>query len=179
MKYIIDIPDEYENDYISMSPLVGKEFCYPIRNMNKNKTYVIPTGLKIEPYTEPDEDEIRQKVEVEVGDEVWEFVDDAFWSMTQEDIDECYDGWFPESYQEAKAKYEEWKNQKDLRIGDEVILPDETKGIVMNREDDDCVVINKDSYTIVYHVSELRNTGRHHDCIISLAELLKRYRDAV
>ena len=64
MKYIIDIPDEYENDYISMSPLVGKEFCYPIRSMNK--TYVIPTGLKIEPYTEPDrkaiEDEVKKNL---------------------------------------------------------------------------------------------------------------------
>lgn len=166
-KYIIEFPDyvnyvtgcQYENGEIL------KETHFPVSCLTS--------------YTEPDEDEIRQKVE----NEVWEFVR-IICDMTQDEREECFGGSTCDldrfmTYQSAKAEYEAWMKRKDLRIGDEVILPDETRGIIMNREDDDCVVINKDSYTIVYHVSELRNTGRHYDCIVNLAEVLKRYRDAV
>lgn len=127
--------------------------------------------------------EAYEKGKAEKEDEVRELVR-IICDMTQDERKERFGGSTCDldrfmTYQSTKAEYESWLSQKDLRIGDEVILPDETRGIVMDRDDDDCVVINKDSYTIVYHVSELRNTGRHHDCIINLAEVLKRYRDAV
>ena len=105
MKYIIDIPKEYESDWVNKSSRLGFELCFPINETATNKKYHIPTGLKLESYTEPDREAIEN--------EVWDFVKIAFWNMTQEDIDQCYDGWFPDSYQEAKAKYDEWKELKE------------------------------------------------------------------
>lgn len=166
MKYIIDIPDEYENDYISMSPLLGKEFCYPLRNMNK--TYVIPTGLKIEPYTEPDRKDIE--------DEVWEFAKKV---RLEEFIDEegrlhGYISGF-NSYSEAKAKYEAWKN-RNIRVGDEVIYDSRTKAVVVIPETEERygTILTGDFATIVVSHDDLEKTGRHFD---DIAELLKKMGD--
>ena len=96
MKYIIDIPD----DYLIKSALNGLTLGIPMLVSSTQKEYVIPTNIQLDPYIEP----VRKAIE----DKVWEFVKSAFWDMTQEDIDQCYDGWFPDSYQEAKTKYNEW-----------------------------------------------------------------------
>ena len=169
MKYIIDIPDEYENDYISMSPLLGKEFCYPLRNMNK--TYVIPTGLKIEQYTETD----RKVIE----DEVWEFAKKV---RLEEFIDEegrlhGYISGF-NSYSEAKAKYEAWKKQKDeIRVGDEV--KENTglwTGVVVGFDEfGDLVIMDRSGKSCGgYKTRHFRKTGRHFD---EVEELLKKMGD--
>ena len=163
MKYIIDVPDEGKYR-------LGQAYIFA----NDGERIVASCNLTdLTPYTEPDREAIEN--------EVWDFVSKLVWSFGDKEIlgMGIAHAVRDMTYQEAKARYEAWKNQKELRMGDEVILPDKTKGIVMDRDDDDCIVINKDSYTIVYHVSELRNTGRHYDCIINLAEVLKRYRDAV
>lgn len=102
MKYIIDIPDEHESDYIAETPF-GKSLFFPLRITDV--AYSLPTHLHVEEYTDDNREEIEN--------EVWDFVRRAFWDMTQEDIDQCYDGWFPDSYQEAEDKYDAWKEQKE------------------------------------------------------------------
>ena len=150
MKYIIDIPTE-------LAEATARYW---------NET----TDMTLVPYTEPD----RKTIE----DEVWEFVNDAFWSMTQEDIDECYDGWFPKSYQEAKAKYEAWKKQKDkIRVGDEVKDHEDIKAVVLD------ICMDGEVYT-VYTENRICEdwlkdegfvkTGRHFP---EVAELLKKMRE--
>jgi hypothetical protein len=80
------------------------------------------------PYTEPDEQENRQKVE----QEVWEFVR-IITDMTEKQRIECFGGascdldayW---TYQDAKARYEEWKADKEhIRVGDEVEITGNTE----------------------------------------------------
>lgn len=167
MKYIIDIPDEYENDYISMSPLLGKEFCYPLRNMNK--TYVIPTGLKIEQYTETD----RKAIE----DEVWKFAKKVRLKEFFDDNHnlhpylDCFD-----SYQDAKAKHEELKKQKDeIRVGDEVeYVEDHRKKIVVTSTYSDgwFDAIDSNGYLYINRNPVMwKKTGRHFP---ELIELLKK-----
>jgi len=167
VKYIIDIPDEYENDYISMSPLLGKEFCYPLRNMNK--TYVIPTGLKIEQYTETD----RKAIE----DEVWKFAKKVRLKEFFDDNHnlhpylDCFD-----SYQDAKAKHEELKKQKDeIRVGDEVeYVEDHRKKIVVTSTYSDgwFDAIDSNGYLYINRNPVMwKKTGRHFP---ELIELLKK-----
>lgn len=169
MKYIIDIPDEYENDYISMSPLLGKVFCYPIRNMNK--TYVIPTGLKIEQYTETD----RSVIE----DEVWEFAKKV---RLEEFIDEegrlhGYISGF-NSYSEAKAKYEEWlKRKAEIRVGDEVKQKTVLwTGVVVGFDEvGDLIIMDRSGKSCYgYKAKSFKKTGRHFD---EVEELLKKMGD--
>ena len=120
-KYIIDIEDEYTKDWINDTPMC-KEFCMPISVPNRQRTYHVSTGFKLEPYTEPD----RKAIE----DEVWEFVR-IITDMTEKQRIECFGGascdldeyW---TYQDAKAKYEAWKKSKDeIRVGDEVVYADD------------------------------------------------------
>lgn len=109
MKYIIDIPD----DTTCINALKYEDSkCVAARS------YIIPD---LTPYTEPD----RKAIE----DEVWEFAsmlmnmhpdvaEDIYWSMNGgKGIGVAAEM----TYQEAKAKYEARKKQKDeLRVGDEV-----------------------------------------------------------
>ena len=112
MKYIIDIPKEYESDWVNKSSRLGFELCFPINETATNKKYHIPTGLKLESYTEPD----RKAIE----NEVWEFVKQIE-CMTFKEIEDCFDTEYEGvpfvanmfSYQEAKAKYDAWKKQKE------------------------------------------------------------------
>ena len=52
MKYIINIPKEYEKDWIGLTPF-GKELYYPIQGFDK-KYRRMPTGLELTPYTGTD-----------------------------------------------------------------------------------------------------------------------------
>ena len=108
-KYIVDLPKEYT----SKSALLGEILSIPIQ-INGSKNYNIPTAIKITPYTESDRGTIE--------DEVWEFA----WKIYSMDIGEyaeIFDNKGCSSdYREAKAKYEEWKKQKDdIHVKDEVI----------------------------------------------------------
>ena len=150
MKYIIDIPTE-------LAEATARYW---------NET----TDMTLVPYTEPD----RKTIE----DEVWEFVNDAFWSMTQEDIDECYDGWFPKSYQEAKAKYEAWLKRKDetFDTGDEVYDKEiDSKGVILRRYNSDTLDILWDDGSAgeTIAIKAITKTGRHFP---EVAELLEKIR---
>ena len=128
------------------------------------------TGLTIVPYDDPD----RKAIE----DEVWDFANDAFWSMTQEDIDECYDGWFPKSYQEAKAKYEAWLKRKDetFDAGDEVYDKEiDSKGVILRRYNSDTLDILWDDGSAgeTIAIKAITKTGRHFP---EVAELLEKMR---
>ena len=109
MRYIIDAPSNlYKiNGTLRVPVKVGEgDLCW------------YNTYLKVESYTEPD----RKAIE----DEVWEFID-FLTGMSPRERYECFDKVFSHiivstmSYQEAKAKYDEWLKQKDeIRVGDEV-----------------------------------------------------------
>ena len=99
MKYIIDIPKEHEFDWVNKSSRFGFELCFPINETATNKKYHIPTGLKLESYTEPD----REAIENEVWENTWKMF------LTPED----FGATMGDSYSEAKAKYDAWKKQKE------------------------------------------------------------------
>ena len=99
MKYIIDIPKEYESDWVNKSSRLGFELCFPINETATNKKYHIPTGLKLESYTELD----REAIEDEVWENTWKMF------LTPED----FGATMGDSYSEAKAKYDAWKEQKE------------------------------------------------------------------
>lgn len=161
MKYIIDIPKEHEFDWVNKSSRLGFELCFPINETATNKKYHIPTGLKLESYTEPD----REAIENEVWENTWKMF------LTPED----FGATMGDSYSEAKAKYDAWKKRKDeIHVGDEV-----------KYRGDNCVVVYVGADE-VYHVSDrhwsrcvvqgrqfLTKTGRHFDEVEKLLERMK------
>ena len=165
MKYIIDVPDT--DDYKIYSPLNGLELGLPWKIMDK--TYTLPTRIKLEPYTELD----RKAIE----DEVWEFVDFLENKLKASDYDDIFDDNSPHekyTYQEAKAKYEAWLKQKDkICVGDEVIHNGEIKtvlGVLLG------VLTLYDSDGFIYYINEfdVKKTGKHHG---EVAELLKKMKE--
>lgn len=179
MKYIIDIPDEHESDFIVETPF-GKRFCFPWRITDV--AYSLPTHLHVEEYTEPDREAIEN--------EVWEFMKmivlspeegGITWSELMSCMGNCtIDSILKKfSFQEAKAKYDAWKKLKEeIHVGDEVEY--ECFGSVVR-----FVVIeiyNKVAYGFKYPfdheniddyctVDKLKKTGRHFD---EVEKLLKK-----
>ena len=170
MKYIIDIPKEYESDWVNKSSRLGFELCFPINETATNKKYHIPTGLKLESYTEPD----RKAIE----NEVWEFVCKFVWAVDDKKIlgTDILHAVRDMTYQEAKAKYKTWIKQMDeIRVGDEV----KHRGLnyVVGYVGADKVyhLIDKNWLrTVVQGGYQLIKTGRHFP---EVAELLKKMRD--
>lgn len=113
-KYVIEIPD---NTHWIQWIMEGTKDHHPYMDWKLVED--------LTPYTEPDEQEIRQKVE----QEVWELAKEIV-NMEYEDFSKCFDVtddyWEVNimdimSYSEAKTKYEEWRKRKDeIRVGDEV-----------------------------------------------------------
>jgi len=126
-KYVIEIPDSEE----TMWEGFNGDLFIPI-TMNKGTKTWINTDLKMTPYTEPDEQEIRQNVE----QEVWEFAGE-FYNADREvetlfgcDLDDICKKY---TYSEAKSKYEKWQKQKyEIHEYDEIIseVPDNKAVIV-------------------------------------------------
>lgn len=174
-KYIIDISDSEETMWEGFN---GDLFI--TITMNKGTKTCVNTDLKMIPYTEPDEDKIRQMAH----EEAWEFAKTVS-IMIPEDKREC---WGTEkynsinlgySYQEAKARYEEWKADKDkICVGDEVEYPpNKAKGIVIKCHVPD-VYAEVDKYAVFIGTSVeylprewLTKTGR---VFPEVAELLKK-----
>ena len=167
-KYIIDIP--YDTTCINA-------LKYEDSKCVAAMSYIIPD---LTPYTEPDEDEIRQKAH----EEAWEFAKTVS-IMKPEDKRECWGtdkyntinlGY---SYQEAKDKYESWKAEKDkVCVGDEVKeINGIWKGIVMNIDDTDdlTIMVSSGQSCNGYKKKYFRKTGRHFN---EIEELLKKMRDA-
>ena len=179
MKYIIDIEDEYTKDWVNETPMC-KELCMPISVPNRQRTYHITTGFKLEPYTEPD----RKAVE----DEVWSLAREIAYCMSvqecidagmisDEDIYDSASGVLEKlTYQEAKSKYEAWSKQ-NIREGDEVIYNSRTRAVVLKPETKEKygTILTSEFDTIVVTHDELEKTGRHFP---EIAELLKKMRDA-
>lgn len=112
-KYVIEIPD---NTHWIQWIMEGTKDHHPYMDWKLVED--------LTPYTEPDEQEIRQKVE----QEVWEFarmLSDMFCNNILE-WTECFSPKiFSEilnlDYSEAKARYDAWQKQKDeIRVGEEI-----------------------------------------------------------
>ena len=178
MKYIIDIEDEYTKDWVNETPMC-KELCMPISVPNRQRTYHVITGLKLEPYTEPD----RKAIE----DEVWEFATTCTKMDGADSVDVfggfSLDSFTKYSYQEAKAKYDAWKQEKEeIRVGCEVHhkeLP-ELKIYVTDMDDNSfggfalCSVKNVCDYGDRFsecNVHQYKPTGR---VLPNIVELLKK-----
>lgn len=184
MKYIIDIPNADVSRWVGITPL-GKKLYVPISVEDGNE-YNIGTGIYVEEYIETD----RKAIE----DEVWEFA-----LKLMEDVEEPHfrsaemvDCFCKESarnvmmdgYQEAKAKYEAWKKQKDeVRVGDELKQITASgsltgaKCIVVKIDGDKMNGIKKDGSLVVCSSQVKRwwtKTGRHFP---EVAELLKKMRE--
>lgn len=174
MKYIIDIDDEYTKDWVNETPMC-KELCMPISVPNRQRTYHVSTGFKLEPYTEPDRKAIENAQE-----EAWEFAKQIS-IMNREDK---YELWGTSkyntinlgySYAEAKAKYEAWKN-RNIRVGDEVIYNSRTKAVVLIPETKEKygTILTDGFATIVVSHDDLEKTGRHFE---DVAELLNKIKE--
>lgn len=125
---------------------------------------------RLTPYTEPDREAIEN--------EVWDFVNTVY-GLSDEELYEIFcDGNYCEhSYQEAKAKYEAWKKQKDeVHVGDEVKCYD-TNGVVVGidtaSEDSGVNVVCRDGSTGYIGMADVTKTGRHFD---EVDELLRKMR---
>lgn len=172
MKYIIDLPDAYT----SKSALLGDILSIPIC-LESGKRYGIPTGIKLEPYTEPDEDEIRQMAH----EEAWDFAMKCL-SMDGSEFCDVFDSCDALcltnlSYQESKTKYDEWKKEKEqIRVGDEVIIKsDGVKGVVLDEDLwGDFSVFTENGCCEAYRKIHFEKTGRHFP---EVAELLKKMRE--
>lgn len=131
------------------------------------------TDMTLVPYTEPD----RKAIEDEVWENTWKMF------MTPED----FGATMGDSYSEAKAKYDAWKEQKEeIHVGDEVqysLAGYEYTFIVFGKENDTLYGIRTDEVDMddIYaawdycHKSDstLVKTGRHFD---EVDELLKKMR---
>ena len=158
MKYIIDLPEEFAE--------ATKEYW--------EKT----VGMQLEPYTEFD---CRKSIE----DEVWELANYmGRMSLTERDL--CFGFPLPQevtmnlSYQEAKAKYEEWLKQKDeIKVGDEYCDADEVFVVTnVNNSDIVSVIFTDGSVDELFkkELRECKKTGRHFD---EVEELLRKIKGGI
>lgn len=183
MKYVIDIPDDGQCRYRYNKDT--KELKFPSLRLDPNMGLDITITISgVTPYTEPDREAIEN--------EVWEFVRALFSSpeeggMTWQELVHCMgncaiDGILTKfSYQEAKAKYDAWKKEKEeVHVGDEVTAKTDTdkdmpKGIVTynNPEQSQFLVIKSDGTFSWWHKGGLRKTGRHFSEVEKLLEKMK------
>ena len=103
--------------------------------------------------------------------------------MSDSDYDDCYGVEMPHTYQEAKAKYEAWKQKVVIHVGDEVeyewhgeinrfivieIRDDIAYGFGLLGNCDDC-----DNVGDFCHIDELKKTGRHFSQVTDLLKEMK------
>lgn len=173
-KYIIDIPEE-TMVYLNLWKCEdGKCVWF--------ETY---TTSDLTPYTEPDEDEIRQK-EGEYGEKAWQL----FRNICELNGTECIEAFGTIScrtvldemtYFEAKAKYDAWKKQKDeIHVGDEVIPLDTqydtmvvTKLWISDHCDEWVDAIASDGKCYSFLKTSINKTGRHFDSVERLLEEMR------
>ena len=177
MKYIVDLPEAYT----SKSALFGDILSIPIC-LESGKRYGIPTGIKLEPYTEPD----RKAIE-DAQEEAWKMASKCLWDITNSQSRvifgmDCVYVPRDMSYQEAKAKYESWKAKRDelsqIRVGDEIDIDGEITVVTMINKYGEILSVDCDGMTYYYNVeSQLKRakkTGRHFD---EVEELLKKIKE--
>ena len=167
MKYIIDVSDEaieLMGGHISI-------FVEPVFRTGDCKHYALRLSKEdIEPYTEPDKEQIEN--------EVWNFVSKFVWSFEDKEIlgMGIAHAVRDMTYQEAKAKFKAWSKQ-NIRKGDEVIYDSRTKAVVLIPETKERygTILTSEFDTIVVSHDELEKTGRHFS---DIEELLKKTRNA-
>ena len=170
MKYLIEFEDEptaYED---------GMTFyaCKQIPDWSMSKRQL----NRLTPYTEPDLNPLVDEAVETIENEVWEFVCKFVWAIDDKKIlgTDILHAVRDMTYQDAKAKYESWKAEKDeIRVGDEV----KHRGLnyVVGYVGADKVyhLIDKNWLrTVVQGGYQLIKTGRHFP---EVAELLKKMRD--
>ena len=160
-KYIIDIPTE-------MAEATARYW---------NET----TDMTLVPYTEPDREAIEN--------EVWSLAREIAYCMSlqecedagmisDEDIYDSASGVLEKlTYQEAKAKYEAWKKQKDeICVGDEVIYNSRTRAVVLKPETKEKygTILTSEFATIAVSHDDLEKTGRRFP---EVEELLKKMKE--
>ena len=194
MKYIVDLPEAYT----SKSALFGDILSIPIC-LESGKRYGIPTGIKLEPYTEPNEDNAMwmdgYKKGVEAGrDDAWELAGDIAYRIMS--YGDCLDANMLDknenysspngvldklTYQEAKDKYDAWKKQREeINIGDEISCPGKlyVEAVVIGMDDDDDLyIIWKQSGKIdMIESSQRKHWVKTGICFPEVEELLKKMR---
>lgn len=182
MKYIIDIPNDDVGRWIGGTPY-GLKLFVPL-SIEDCGEYHIKTEIPVEPYIEP----VRKAIE----DKVWDFVRTCLvmdGSDFVDAFDSCsYINLLEHSYQEAKAKYDEWKKQKDeIHVGNEVENASYKKGIVLNHYispssgleyvrvlymDDD-----GNSFISAWEKKDVCKTGRHFDEVVTLLEKMREVKN--
>lgn len=166
-KYIIDIAND---DYLNLWKCEEGKCVLA-------ETY---TTSDLTPYTEPDEDEIREK-EAEYGEKAWQL----FRNICELNGTECIEAFDTIScrtvldemtYSEAKAKYDEWAKEKSrIRVGDEVIIKfDGVKGVIL--DEDSCgefSVFTENGCCEAYRKINFEKTGRHLNSVEKLLEEMR------
>lgn len=193
MKYIIDIPNVDVSRWVAETPL-GKKLYIPI-SVEDGHEYSIATEIYAEEYTEPD----RKAVDLQHARDIenvarmnynkgakdaWEFAR-AINYLGYDDFVSCFGGKTEEavyelSYSEVKAKYEEWKKQKEeIHVGDEVTDNDLGDiGVVTYVNDSCCCVLWSDGVVSEdVRKSELSSTGRHFNITHELLKKMKEHRE--
>lgn len=173
-KYIIDVPDE------AVSFMDGEMsfFVEPKIKDERRRHYVLRIDEEdVSIYTEPDRGAIE--------DEVWKMARliSLDGGLSSPDLYECYKSsdiqkvMRTHSYQEAKAKYDAWKQEKEeIHVGDEVISTFGDKMVVThhwNQNDGTTGVsgFSADCSGLYYDEIEVEKTGRHFP---EVEELLKK-----
>lgn len=169
MKYIIDIPDKAIDfmggrDHVSV-------FVEPECKVGDCKHYALRLSKEdIEPYTEPDKEQIEN--------EVWDFVSKFVWSFGDKEIlgMGIAHAVRDMTYQEAKSKYDAWKKQKDkIRVGDEVVYHGNKYVVGYVGADQVYHIIDQNWIRVVVQGDyQIFKTGRHFP---EVEELLKKMRE--
>ena len=186
MKYIIDIP--FETDFIVAVRMVDG---LPVEVKAEKQE-------ELEPYTEPNHKaiEIQHAHDIENvarlnyhkgAEDAWEFAKQVS-IMKPEDKEECWGtakyntinlGY---SYQEAKAKYDAWKTEKEskIEVGDEV-MHKITKSIGIatwvDPEANYVHIVWSDGSTGNRKMDSLEKTGRHFNQVADLFKAMKGEND--
>ena len=163
-KYIIDLnPDCVDGEFLKI----------PIRVAGENLW--IKTKASLTPYTEPDDDEIRQMAH----EEAWDFATSCI-DMDGKDFYECFKSdsvyYLTEcTYSEAKAKYDDWKKKEEICVGDEVIIKsDGIKGVIIGKDlCGEFYVFTENGCCEEYRIIHFEKTDRHFD---EAEELLRKMR---
>ena len=148
MKYIIDLPEEVAK--------ASEEY------------WKKSTGMVLVPYTEID----RKAIE----DEVWEFAKKVRLKEFFDDNHNLhpYLDYF-DSYQDAKAKHDEWKKKEEICVGDEVIIKsDGIKGVILDKDlCGEFYVFTENGCCEEYRIIHFEKTGRHFDEVEELLRKMK------
>lgn len=164
MKYIIDIPSENAEA--------------TARYWNET------TDMTLVPYIDPNLSPLVDEVVEAIENCVWDFALCTYNNMTEKEFDECYNGWPPLTYKEAKTKYEAWKEEKNkICVGDEVTLEmvllngldNNMKAVVLDQAatGEEWCVLTENGCVETHDEEALYKTGRHFD---EVGELLKKMR---